>query len=98
MNLLKSLRNEVVLLIDTNQHTDISDKNLRTNNFSGNIIYNESKVIVGQIQSSSFSKKQIKKQKQYKVKVAKIINWILLLIGGLAAIATIYQVYKQFNP
>jgi hypothetical protein len=97
-SLLKSLRNEVVLLIDTDQQTDTSGKENRTNNFSGNIIYNESKVTGGQIQSSSFSKNQITKQKQDKAKVAKIINWVLLLIGGVAAIATIYQVYKQFYP
>lgn len=97
-SLLKSLRNEVVLLIDNDQQSDKSDKDGRTNNFSGNIIYNESKVKGGQVQSSLFNKNQITKQKQDKAKVAKIINWVLLLIGGVAAIATIYQVYKQFNP
>jgi hypothetical protein len=97
-SLLKSLRNEVVLLLDNVDQLNKSDKDIRANNFTGNIIYNESKVTGGQIQSSSFSKYQITKQKQDKAKVAKIINWLLLLIGGIAAIATIYQVYKQYNP
>ena len=98
-SLLKSLRNEVFLLSDNDhQHVKL-DKDFRTNNFSGNIVYNESKVTGKQIQSSlSFSKNQITKKKQDKAKVAKMINWVLLLIGGVAAVATIYQVYKQYNP
>lgn len=30
--------------------------------------------------------------------VASFIKWTLLIVGGIAALATIYQVYKQYNP
>jgi hypothetical protein len=86
-SLLKSLKNEVVLLIDTDQQTDKSAKDGRTNNFSGNIIYNESKVTGGQIQSSS--SRQIKKTVTKPPKTAtQIIKEILIglfitIIGGL---------------
>lgn len=95
-SLLKSLRNEVVLLTDIDQQSDRSNESDRTNNFWGNVVYNEGKASGGQIRSSSFSRNQIVKQD--KTKVAKIINWVLLSIGAIAAIATIYQVYKQLNP
>ena len=83
---MKSLRNEVVLLIDTDQQTAKSDKDGRKNNFSGNIIYNESKVTGEQIQSSS---RQIKKTVTKPPKTAtQIIKEILIgifitIIGGL---------------
>jgi hypothetical protein len=85
-SLLKSLRNEVVILIDTEQQPDTSLKDNRTNNFSGNIIYNESKETGGQIQSSS---RQIKKTVTKSTKTAtQIIKQILIglfitIIGGL---------------
>jgi hypothetical protein len=94
--LLKSLRNEVVLLLDNDDQQDKSNKDVKTNNFTGNIIYNESMVTGGQIQPSSFSKKQITQHKEDKGKTAKNIKWVLLFIGGIAALATIYQVYKQY--
>jgi hypothetical protein len=100
-SLIKCLKNEVVLLLDNEQQKEPLDNIKKTNNFTGNIIYNESQVSGGQIQSSSFnssSNEATKKQKQDKASVAKIINWILLIVGGIAALATIYQVYKQFYP
>lgn len=101
IGLIKSLRNETVLLIDKESQPNKFSNGVRTNNFSGNIIYNEGKVTGKQVQSASYFsriKNEIKKQKQDNAKVAKIIEWVLLLIGGAAAVATIYQVYKQFYP
>ena len=85
-SLLKSLRNEVVLLIDSEQQPVTLGKNNRTNNFTGNIIYNENKVSGGQIQSSS---RDIKKTVTIPPKTAtQIIKEILIglfitIIGGL---------------
>lgn len=35
--------------------------------------------------------------KNKKWRVATLMKWVLLIIGGIAAIATIYQVYKQYS-
>lgn len=86
MSLLKSLRNEVVLLIDTEQQPDTSGKDNRTNNFSGNIIYNESKVTGGQIQSSSRQiKKTVTKPPKTATQIIKeiLIGLFITIIGGL---------------
>ena len=85
-SLLKSLRNEVVLLIDTDQQTAKSDKDGRKNNFSGNIIYNESKVTGEQIQSSSRqTKKTVTKPPKTATQIIKeiLIGIFITIIGGL---------------
>lgn len=85
-SLLKSLRNEVVLLIDTEQQPDKSGKDNRTNNFTGNIIYNESKVTGGQIQSSSREiKKTVTKPPKTATQIIKeiLIGLFITIIGGL---------------
>lgn len=85
-SLLKSLRNEVVLLIDTEQQPDKLGKDNRTNNFTGNIIYNESKVTSGQIQSSSRQiKKTVTKPPKTATQIIKeiLIGLFITIIGGL---------------
>jgi hypothetical protein len=85
-SLLKSLRNEVVLLIDTDQPSDKSGTDGRTNNFTGNIIYNESKVTGGQIQSSSRqAKKTVTKPPKTATLIIKeiLIGIFITIIGGL---------------
>ena len=95
-SLIKTLKNETVLLVDNEPQPNLLDKNTRANNFSGNIIYNESKVTGGQVQSSSSNNIETIKHKKDKTNIATIINWVGILLGIIAAVATIYQVYKQF--
>ena len=85
-SLLKCLRNEVVLLMDKEHSFDKSDKQVRTNIFSGNIIYNESKVIGKQIQSSSpDTKKTVTKPPKTATQIIRkiIIGLFITIIGGL---------------
>lgn len=96
-SLLKSLRNEVVLMIDDKSQLDQSDKDLKSNVLFSNVINNESKVTDAQFLSSASNNSTIPKQRQFIAVVALIVKWLLLFIGGIAAVATIYQVYKQYN-
>ncbi len=85
-SLLKSLRNEVVLLIDSEQQPVKLGNNNRTNNFTGNIIYNENKVSGGQIQSSSRDiKKTLTKPPKTTTQIIKeiLIGLFITIIGGL---------------
>ena len=68
------------------RYVDKSDKDGRTNNFSCNIIYNESKVIGGQIQSSSRqTKKTVTKPPKTATQIIKdiLIGLFITIIGGL---------------
>jgi hypothetical protein len=85
-SLLKCLRNELVLLID--KQVENSYKDVKTNNFSGNIIYNESKVTGKQIQSSSPSrqtKNTVNKPPKTATQIIKeiLIGLFITIIGGL---------------
>lgn len=85
-SLLKSLRNEVVLLLDNDDHLDKSDNDGRTNNFTGNIIYNESKVSGKQNQSSfRQTKNTVTKPPKTATQVIKniLIGLFITIIGGL---------------
>ena len=87
-DLIKTLRNEVVLLIEENEelNSSLSDNNARTNSFSGNIIYNESKVVGNQSQSSSsFSQNMTKQAAKDETKIIKniFIGLFVTIVGGL---------------
>src|SRR5690606_38528083 len=85
-SLLKSLKNEVVLLLDNEEQIDKSDMNVRTNNFTGTIIYNESKVTGKQIQSSPRqTENSVTKLPKTTTQIFKdiLIGLFVTIIGGI---------------
>lgn len=85
-SLLKSLKNEVVLLLNNEEQIDKSDMNVRTNNFTGTIIYNESKVTGKQIQSSPRqTENSVTKLPKTTTQIFKdiLIGLFVTIIGGI---------------
>jgi len=84
-SLIKILRNEVVLMIDQESNLEHSEKDTRTNNFSGNIIYNESKVSGNQTQSVSSNQNITKHAAKDEMKIIKniLIGLFVTIVGGI---------------
>ena len=85
-SLIKTLRNEVVLIIEEESNSTNSDLNARTLNFNGTTIYNESEVNGNQSQSvSSFSKNMTKQAAKDETKIIKniFIGLFVTIVGGL---------------
>jgi hypothetical protein len=101
-DLLKSLRSEVVLLIDDDADINRDLKDIRTNNFQGNIVYNEDSNKGNQsLSDNSLESPTIQKITKHKLKKPKrslieIIAWITGIIASVIAsiIASIIAIYE----
>ncbi|SNR61104.1 hypothetical protein SAMN06265371_106239 [Lutibacter agarilyticus] len=79
-SLIKSMRNEIILMIDDEDEKTIDSKSIDSKVFSGNIIYNENKVTGDQFQSSSKKKTTKQTAKDEKNTIKKIFISIIISV------------------
>ncbi|NDP22424.1 MAG: hypothetical protein GZ091_15270 [Paludibacter sp.] len=86
-SLLKTLRNEIILMIDDEPYSDNPDKETKNNNFSANnIIYNEGNVTGKQVQSSLLDNhKAVKTPPIAAIAMIKniLIGLFVTIVGGI---------------
>ena len=79
-SLIKSMRNEIILMIDDEDVKTIDSKSIDSKVFSGNIIYNENNVTGDQFQSSSKKKMTKQTAKDEKKTIKKIFISIIISV------------------
>jgi hypothetical protein len=91
-SLLKSLKNELVLMVDDESDKDKYSNNIRSTNLSGNIIYNENSNIGNQslldnaFESPTTQKISKQTDKKPKSSLIEILSWITAIIASIIAI------------